>query len=449
MAKTLFEKIWDEHVVVQEPDCPAVLYIDLHLIHEVTSPQAFKGLRDRGLKVRKPERTVATVDHIIPTHDPKLGIIDPQAKNLVAELTRGCSDNGITFYGPGSMSQGIVHVIGPEMGYTHPGMTIVCGDSHTSTHGAFGALAFGIGTSEVEMVLATQTLLQKKPKTMEVKIDGALRKGVTAKDIILALIAKIGTGGGTGHCLEYRGSAVRALSMEERMTVCNMSIEGGARAGLIAPDDTTFQYLAGRPQAPKSFEKFTRYVTDEGATFDATVSLDASSLEPYITYGTHPGAGMPITGVIPTDTPQKMLDYMGLEAGKQLLGRAVDVVFIGSCTNSRISDLRAAAGVLKGRKVKAPRVMVVPGSHVVKKQAEAEGLHEIFKAAGCEWREPGCSMCLAMNGDELKPGQTCVSTSNRNFEGRQGKGGRTLLASPLTAAATAIEGVVADARRYV
>jgi 3-isopropylmalate/(R)-2-methylmalate dehydratase large subunit len=282
---------------------------------------------------------------------------------------------------------------------------------------------------------------------MEVKIDGVLKKGVTAKDIILALIAKIGTGGGTGHCLEYRGSAVRALSMEERMTVCNMSIEGGARAGLIAPDDTTFQYLAGRPQAPKSFEKFTKYVTDEGATFDATVSLDASSLEPYITY--HPGAGMPITGTIPADTPPKMLEYMGLEAGKPLLGRAVDVVFIGSCTNSRISDLRAAAGVLKGRKVKAPRVMVVPGSHVVKKQAEAEGLHEIFKAAGCEWREPGCSMCLAMNGDELKPGQTCVSTSNRNFEGRQGKGGRTLLASPLTAAATAIEGVVADARRYV
>ena len=449
MAKTLFEKIWDEHVVVQEPDCPAVLYIDLHLIHEVTSPQAFAGMRTRGLKVRRPERTVATVDHIIPTHDPKIGILDPQARNLVAELTRGCTDNGITFYGPGSQSQGIVHVIGPEMGYTHPGMTIVCGDSHTSTHGAFGALAFGIGTSEVEMVLATQTLLQKRPKTMEVKIDGALRKGVTAKDIILALIAKIGTGGGTGHCLEYRGSAVRALSMEERMTVCNMSIEGGARAGLIAPDDTTFQYLAGRPQAPKSFERFKAYVTDEGATFDATVSLDASSLEPYITYGTHPGAGMPITGLIPKDTPQKMLDYMGLEAGKPLLGRAVDVVFIGSCTNSRISDLRLAASILKGRKVKAPRVMVVPGSHVVKKQAEAEGLDKIFRESGAEWREPGCSMCLAMNGDELKPGQTCVSTSNRNFEGRQGKGGRTLLASPLTAAATAVEGVVADARKYV
>jgi 3-isopropylmalate/(R)-2-methylmalate dehydratase large subunit len=449
MPKTLFEKIWDEHVVVQEPDCPAVLYIDLQLIHEVTSPQAFAGLRARGLKVRRPRRTVATVDHIIPTHDPKLGILDPQARNLVAELTRGCEENGIPFYGPGNPNQGIVHVIGPELGLTLPGMTIVCGDSHTSTHGAFGALAFGIGTSEVEMVLATQTLLQKKPRTMEVRVDGALRKGVTAKDIILALIAKIGTGGGTGYCLEYRGAAIRALNMEERMTVCNMSIEGGARAGLIAPDETTFRYLEGRPHAPVDFSPYRRFVTDEGAAFDASVTIDASSLEPYITYGTHPGAGLPITGIVPADTPRKMLDYMGLEAGKPLLGRPVDVVFIGSCTNSRITDLRAAASVLKGRKVKVPRVMVVPGSHVVKKQAEAEGLHEIFKAAGAEWREPGCSMCLAMNGDELKPGQTCVSTSNRNFEGRQGKGGRTLLASPLTAAATAVEGVVADVRRYL
>jgi 3-isopropylmalate/(R)-2-methylmalate dehydratase large subunit len=449
MAKTLIEKIWDEHVVVQEPDCPAVLYIDLQLIHEVTSPQAFKGLRDRGLKVRRPDRTLATVDHIIPTHDPKIGILDPQAKNLVAELTRGCSENGITFFGPGSPDQGIVHVVGPEQGLTLPGMTIVCGDSHTSTHGAFGALAFGIGTSEVEMVLATQTLLQRKPKSMEVRVDGTLSKGVTAKDIILALIAKIGTGGGTLHALEYRGSAIRALNMEERMTVCNMSIEAGARAGLIAPDETTFQYLAGRPRAPKSFERFRKYVTDEGAAFDSTVVLDASKLEPFITYGTHPGAGIPVTGLVPKDTPQKMLDYMGLEAGKPLLGRAVDVVFIGSCTNSRITDLRAAASVLKGRKVKVPRVMVVPGSHAVKKQAESEGLHEVFRAAGAEWREPGCSMCLAMNGDELKPGQTCVSTSNRNFEGRQGKGGRTLLASPLTAAATAVEGAVADARRYL
>ncbi|HYF01429.1 MAG TPA: 3-isopropylmalate dehydratase large subunit [Planctomycetota bacterium] len=449
MPKTLFEKIWDDHVVVQEPDCPAVLYIDLHLIHEVTSPQAFKGLRDRGLKVRRPDRTVATVDHIIPTHDPKLGIQDPLARNLVAELDRGCKDNGIRFFGPGSHDQGIVHVIGPELGLTQPGMTIVCGDSHTSTHGAFGALAFGIGTSEVEMVLATQTLLQKKPKTMEVRVDGTLRPGVTAKDIILALIAKIGTGGGTGHCLEYRGAAIRALSMEERMTICNMSIEAGARAGLIAPDDTTYQYLAGRPYAPKSFERFRGYVTDEGARFDASVTLDASALEPFITYGTHPGAGIPVTGVVPADTPKKMLEYMGLEGGKPLLGHPIDVVFIGSCTNSRISDLRAAASVLKGRKVKVPRVMVVPGSHKVKDQAEAEGLDKIFLEAGAEWRQPGCSMCLAMNGDELKPGQYCVSTSNRNFEGRQGKGGRTLLASPLTAAATAVEGKVADARRYL
>ena len=449
MAKTLFEKIWDDHVVVTEPDCPSVLYIDLQLIHEVTSPQAFAGLRARGLKVRRPDRTVATVDHIIPTHDPKIGILDPQAKNLVAELTRGCQENGITFYGVGDKNQGIVHVIGPEQGYTLPGMTIVCGDSHTSTHGAFGALAFGIGTSEVEMVLATQTLLQRKPRTMEVRVDGALKKGVTAKDIILALIAKIGTGGGTGHCLEYRGGAIRALNMEERMTVCNMSIEAGARAGLVGPDDTTFSYLAGRPFAPKSFDRYKSYVTDDGATFDRTVTIDGNSLEPYITYGTHPGAGMPVTGIIPKDTPRKMLDYMGLEAGKPLLGHAVDVVFIGSCTNSRITDLRAAASVLKGRKVSAPRVMVVPGSHNVKKQAESEGLDKIFREAGCEWREPGCSMCLAMNGDELKPGQYCVSTSNRYFEGRQGKGGRTLLASPLTAAATAIEGKVADVRRYL
>jgi len=449
MAKTLFEKIWDDHLVVQEPDSPAVLFIDLHLIHEVTSPQAFAGMRKRGLKVRRPDLTVATVDHIIPTHDPKLGITDPQAKNLVAELTQGCSENKITFYGVGSHDQGIVHVIGPEKGYTQPGMTIVCGDSHTSTHGAFGALAFGIGTSEVEMVLATQTLLQTKPKTMEVRVDGKLRKGVTAKDIILALIAKIGTGGGTGHCIEYRGEAIRALNMEERMTICNMSIEAGARAGLIAPDQTTFDYLKGKPFAPKDFSKFAKYVTDEGATFDATVVIDGSALEPYITYGTHPGAGMPVTGMIPKDTPANMLAYMGLEGGKPLLGHPIDVVFIGSCTNSRITDLRAAAAVLKGHKVKAPRVMVVPGSHIIKDQAEAEGLHTIFKDAGCEWREPGCSMCLAMNGDMLQPGQYCVSTSNRNFEGRQGPGGRTLLASPLTAAASAIEGKVADARRYV
>ncbi len=449
MPKTLFEKIWDEHVVLTEPDCPSVLYVDLHLVHEVTSPQAFAGLRARGLKVRRPERTVATVDHIMPTHDPKIGVTDPQARNLIAELERAAKENGIALHGVGSDHQGIVHVIGPELGLTQPGMTIVCGDSHTSTHGAFGALAFGIGTSEVEHVLATQTLLQRKAKTMEVRVDGTLQKGVSAKDVILALIAKIGTGGGTGYALEYRGAAIRALNMEERMTVCNMSIEAGARAGMVAPDDTTFQYLAGRPHAPKSFECFKAYATDDGATFDRTVAIDADALEPFITYGTNPGMGMPVTAVVPADTPRKMLDYMGIEAGKPLLGRPIDVVFIGSCTNSRLTDLRAAAGVLKGRKVKAPRVMIVPGSLPIKKQAEAEGLHRVFLEAGCEWREPGCSMCIAMNGDELKEGQTCVATSNRNFEGRQGKGGRTFLASPLTAAASAIEGKVADVRRYL
>jgi 3-isopropylmalate/(R)-2-methylmalate dehydratase large subunit len=449
MPKTLFEKIWDEHVVVTEPDCPSVLYIDLHLIHEVTSPQAFAGLRKRGLKVRRPDRTIATVDHIMPTHDPKLGILDPQAKQLIKEIEENCRDFGVALYGVGNEHQGIVHVIGPELGATQPGMTIVCGDSHTSTHGAFGALAFGIGTSEVEHVLATQTLLQRKPRTMEVRVDGALKKGVSAKDVILALIARVGVGGATGHAIEYRGSAIRALSMEERMTVCNMSIEAGARAGMVAPDDTTFQYLAGRPYAPKDFEPFRKYVTDEGAAFDQAVAIEADALEPYITYGTNPGMGMPITAPIPEDTPGKMLDYMGLEAGKPLLGHPVDVIFIGSCTNSRISDLRAAASVLKGRRVKAPRVMVVPGSFAVKKQAEAEGLDKVFLEAGCEWRQPGCSMCIAMNGDELKEGQYCVATSNRNFEGRQGKGGRTFLASPLTAAASAVEGKVADARRYL
>jgi 3-isopropylmalate/(R)-2-methylmalate dehydratase large subunit len=355
----------------------------------------------------------------------------------------------VILYDLKSDKQGIVHVIGPELGITLPGTTIVCGDSHTSTHGAFGALAFGIGTSEVEHVLATQTLLQRKAKTMEVRVDGMLKKGVSAKDVILALIAKIGTGGGTGYALEYRGAAVRALSMEERMTVCNMSIEAGARAGMVAPDDKTYQFLAGRPCAPRSFDRFKAYVTDEGAKFDTSVTIDADALEPFITYGTNPGAGMPVTAAIPKDTPKKMLDYMGLEAGKPLLGHPIDVVFIGSCTNSRISDLRAAAGLLKGRKVKAPRVMVVPGSFEIKKQAEAEGLDQVFREAGCEWRQPGCSMCIAMNGDELKEGQYCVATSNRNFEGRQGKGGRTFLASPLTAAASAVEGKVADVRRYL
>jgi 3-isopropylmalate/(R)-2-methylmalate dehydratase large subunit len=449
MAKTLFDKIWEEHVVLTEPDCPSVLYIDLHLVHEVTSPQAFAGLRERGLRVRRPDRTVATVDHIMPTHDRKLGITDPQARTLIAEIEKACRDNGVTLHGVGSETQGIVHVIGPELGLTQPGMTIVCGDSHTSTHGAFGALAFGIGTSEVEHVLATQTLLQRKPKTFEVRVEGSLKKGVSAKDIILAFIARVGIGGATGHAVEYRGSAIRALSMEERMTVCNMSIEAGARAGMVAPDSVTFQYLEGRRFAPKSFERYKGYVTDEGAAFDRTLSLDAGALEPYITFGTNPGEGMPISGVIPPSTPKKMLDYMGLEGGKPLLGHPIDVVFIGSCTNSRISDLRAAAGILKGRKVKAPRVLVVPGSTAIKRQAESEGLDRIFREAGCEWREPGCSMCIAMNGDELKEGQYCVSTSNRNFEGRQGKGSRTFLASPLTAAASAVEGQIADARRLL
>ncbi|OFW02216.1 MAG: 3-isopropylmalate dehydratase large subunit [Acidobacteria bacterium RIFCSPLOWO2_02_FULL_60_20] len=461
--RTLFEKIWDRHVVVEEPDCPAALYIDLHLVHEVTSPQAFQALRDKKLKVRQPGRVVATMDHSIPTHDRSLPIADPMAAKQIRQLEENCREFGIPLYGMDSPNQGIVHVIGPELGLTQPGMTIVCGDSHTSTHGAFGALAFGIGTTEVEHVLATQCLLQRKPQTFEVRVDGSLRPGVAAKDIILALIAKNGVGGGVGHVFEYTGSAIRSLSIEERLTICNMSIEGGAKAGMVAPDDTTIQYMSGRQFAPQGAAwddavKFWRSLpTDSGARYDKSVVLDASALEPMITYGTNPGMGIPITGTIPR--PDAMpdeaarkalahsLEYMALEAGKPILGHAVDVVFIGSCTNSRISDLRAAAKVLKGRKVSPQtRVLVVPGSQQVKRQAEQEGLPEIFRAAGCEWREPGCSMCLAMNGDELKPGQYCVSTSNRNFEGRQGQGGRTFLASPLTAAASAIAGRISDVR---
>ena len=461
--RTLFEKIWDRHVLVEEPDCPAALYIDLHLVHEVTSPQAFQALREKKLKVRQPGRVVATMDHSIPTHDRSLPIADPMAAKQIRQLEENCREFGIPLYGMDSPNQGIVHVIGPELGLTQPGMTIVCGDSHTSTHGAFGALAFGIGTTEVEHVLATQCLLQRKPQTFEVRVDGTLRPGVAAKDIILALIAKNGVGGGVGHVFEYTGSAIRSLSIEERLTICNMSIEGGAKAGMVAPDDTTIQYMSGRQFAPQGAAwddavKFWRSLpTDSGARYDKSVVLDASSLEPMITYGTNPGMGIPITGTIPR--PDAMpdeaarkalahsLEYMALEAGKPILGHAVDVVFIGSCTNSRISDLRAAAKVLKGRKVSPQtRVLVVPGSQQVKRQAEQEGLPEIFRAAGCEWREPGCSMCLAMNGDELKPGQYCVSTSNRNFEGRQGQGGRTFLASPLTAAASAIAGRISDVR---
>ena len=461
--RTLFEKIWDQHVVTHEPNCPAVLYIDLHLVHEVTSPQAFQGLRRRGAKVRRPDRTLATVDHSIPTTDRSLPIIDPIAARQVDQLRINCRDFGVPLYDLGSEHQGIVHVIGPELGLTQPGITIVCGDSHTSTHGAFGTLAFGIGTTEVEHVLATQCLLQHKPKTYEVRFDGRLPKGIVAKDLILALIAKIGIGGGTGHVLEYRGSAIRSLSMEARMTICNMSIEGGARAGMVAPDDTTFEYLAGRPRAPQGADweravaAWRQLPTDEGANYDRSVSVDVSKLEPMVTYGTNPGMGVPVTQAVPEPSSiadanqsaalRKALAYMQLEPGRPLLGHPIDVVFIGSCTNSRLSDLRLAASLMKGRKVSPKvRMLVVPGSEEVKRQAEAENLREVFEAAGAEWREAGCSMCIAMNGDQLEPGQYCVSTSNRNFEGRQGKGGRTFLASPLTAAASAIHGAITDVR---
>ena len=463
MPRTIIEKLWDSHVVHQQPDAPALLYIDLHLVHEVTSPQAFQGLRERGLKVRRPDLTIATADHGIPTTDRSLPIVDEIAARQLAQLETNCAEFGVRCFGIHSDRQGIVHVIGPELGLTQPGMTVVCGDSHTATHGAFGALAFGIGTSEVEHVLATECLLQRKSKTFEVRVEGRLRRGVSAKDIILALIARIGVGGGTGSVIEYTGSAIRALNMEERMTVCNMSIEGGARAGLVAPDDTTFQYLDGRPHAPKgagwdaAVARWKELPTDEGAAYDSGVTMDAGALEPMITYGTNPGMGVPITAPLPDpsrvadpmarDSIAKALKYMGLEGGKPLLGRPIDVVFIGSCTNGRISDLRAAAALLDGRKVSPKvRVLVVPGSQEVKRQAMAEGLPEIFRAAGCEWREPGCSMCIGMNPDQLLPGQYSVSTSNRNFEGRQGKGGRTFLASPLTAAASAITGVVTDVR---
>ena len=467
-AKTLFEKVWNQHVIKPETDStPAVLYIDLHLVHEVTSPQAFTVLRERGLKVRRPDQTIGTMDHSTPTTPRNaqgiIPVVDALAVKQLDIFTQNCDDFGIPMYALGTENQGIVHVIGPEKGLTQPGMTIVCGDSHTSTHGAFGALAFGIGTSEVAHVLATQTLLQYKPKTMAVRVDGQLAPGVSAKDIILAVIAKIGVGGGTGHVFEYMGSAIRSLTMEGRMTVCNMSIEGGARAGMVAPDETTFEYIAGRQYAPQgaawdeAVAAWRQLPSDEGVTFDAEVVLDANTLPPMITYGTNPGMGMTIDSAVPdpmdfADVSERMamdkaLTYMGLEPGKPILGRKIDVVFVGSCTNSRISDLRLAAKMIDGRKVAdGVRMMVVPGSQQVKQQAEAEGLHEIFKAAGAEWREAGCSMCIAMNGDQLAPGQYAVSTSNRNFEGRQGKGGRTFLASPLTAVASAVNGVVSDPR---
>jgi len=462
--QTLFEKVWHAHTVVPETrETPAILYVDLHLVHEVTSPQAFSLLRERQLRVRRPDCTVATMDHSVPTTprnaDRPVAFTDPQAAEQVRQLEENCREFGIELHGLGDDTQGIVHVIGPELGITQPGMTIVCGDSHTSTHGAFGALAFGIGTSEVAHVLATQCLLQRKPKTFATRVDGQLQPGVTAKDLILAIIAKIGMAGGTGHVIEYRGAAIRALSMEERMTVCNMSIEAGARAGMIAPDDTTFEYLSNRPRAPKGFEweravqRWRHLSSVEDAPFDCDVSLDASALEPMVTYGTNPGMGIPVRGTVPQPknaSEVNSLRYMGLIPGETLLGKSVDVVFIGSCTNARLSDLRQAAALLKGRKV-APnvRALVVPGSQQVKRQAEAEGLDHVFREAGAEWRESGCSMCIAMNGDQLRPGQYAVSTSNRNFEGRQGSGGRTFLASPLTAAASAVAGKVADARELM
>jgi 3-isopropylmalate/(R)-2-methylmalate dehydratase large subunit len=469
--RTLFQKIWDSHVVVQEPECPAVLYIDLHLVHEVTSPQAFTGLKTKNIPVHRPDRTVATVDHGIPTRvapsgSPagRLTYADDLSRKQIEMLEDNARDFGITLNGINSPSQGIVHIIGPEQGLTRPGMTIVCGDSHTATHGAFGALAFGIGTSEVEHVLATQCLLQNLPKTLEVNIHGRLMEGVTSKDIILALIAQIGVSGGQGYVIEYRGDAIHNLSMEERMTICNMSIEGGARAGLIAPDEVTYEYLSHTPFGKDhaafdaAVENWKKLPTDDGASYDKSVTLDASKLEPMITFGTNPGMGIPIGGKVPRpqnisdtaerSTLEKALSYMDLRPGEPLLGHPIDVVFVGSCTNGRISDLRQAAGILKGHRV-APnvRMLVVPGSQQVKRQAEAEGLDHIFIEAGAEWRDPGCSMCIAMNGDQLNPGQYCVSTSNRNFEGRQGKGGRTFLASPLTAAASAVTGKITDNRK--
>ena len=461
--RTIIEKLWDSHVVAQQPDAPALLFIDLHLVHEVTSPQAFSGLRTRGIPVRRPDLTFATVDHSIPTTPRSLPIVDKIAATQVAQLETNCKEFGIPYFGFHSSHQGIVHVIGPEQGLTQPGMTVVCGDSHTATHGAFGALAFGIGTSEVEMVLASQCLLQRPSKTFEVRVEGKLPEGVSAKDIILNFISRVGIGGATGHVIEYTGSAIRALSVEERMTVCNMSIEAGARAGLVAPDEKTYEYLKGRTFAPQgeawdaAVERWKQLPTDEGATYDNSITIDASKLEPMITFGTNPGMGIGITESLPDpaaitdplerDSLTKALRYMDLQPNEKLLGHKVDVVFIGSCTNSRMSDLRSAAAVLKGRKVNPNiRVMVVPGSMEIKRQAQAEGLDKVFTDSGAEWREAGCSMCIAMNGDQLQPGEYSVSTSNRNFEGRQGKGGRTFLASPQTAAATAIAGKVSDVR---
>ena len=454
--KTLPEKIWDRHLVASTPGESDLVYIDLHLIHEVTSPQAFEGLRLSGRTVRRPELTVATEDHNVPTADIDQPIADEISAKQVDTLRQNAREFGITHYPMGDAGQGIVHVIGPEQGRTLPGMTIVCGDSHTATHGAFGALAFGIGTSEVEHVLATQTLPQSRPKWMSVTVEGELAAGVTAKDVVLAIIGHIGTGGGIGHVIEYRGSAIRSLSMEGRMTVCNMSIEAGARAGLVAPDQTTFDYLKDRDHAPSGADweaavaDWSTLTSDDGATWDTEVVIDAAAIRPQVTWGTNPAQVASIDDRVPSpedyndpttrETVTRALDYMGLTPGTAIRDISVDTVFIGSCTNSRIEDLRAAAEVMRGRTVTVPRVMVVPGSHRVKAEAEAEGLHEVFRAAGADWREPGCSMCLAMNPDKLAPGERSASTSNRNFEGRQGRGGRTHLVSPAVAAATAVAG---------
>ncbi|MDQ3248034.1 MAG: 3-isopropylmalate dehydratase large subunit [Chloroflexota bacterium] len=467
MAKTLFEKVWDTHVVAQDPGAPAILYIDAHLIHEVTSPQAFSMLRERGLQVRRPDKTFATMDHAIPTRiGVDISLWPTDAATQVRTLRENCEDFGITLWDINGPVQGIVHIVGPEMGVTQPGMTIVCGDSHTSTHGAFGALAFGIGTSEVGHVLASQCLLQIKPKTFAINVEGELGFGVTAKDVILAIIAKNGAGGGAGYVFEYRGSAIRNMSMANRMTICNMSIEGGARAGMIAPDQTTFDYIEGRPYAPKGeqWDKAVAYwqtlQTDADATFDRELTLDANGLAPMVTYGTNPGQGVPVTGRIPL--PEELADpaerrsllsameYMGLQPGQAMAGQPIDIVFIGSCTNSRIEDLRAAAQVAQGKKVADNvQALVVPGSKAIKAQAEAEGLDRIFTEAGFEWRGAGCSMCLAMNDDKAGAGKYVASTSNRNFQGRQGPGSRSLLMSPIMAAAAALAGKVVDVRELL
>ncbi|HUN49496.1 MAG TPA: 3-isopropylmalate dehydratase large subunit [Candidatus Sulfotelmatobacter sp.] len=468
MAKprTLFDKIWDTHLVDVQADGTAVLYIDRHLVHEVTSPQAFEGLRASGRTVRRPEATLAVSDHNVPTTDRSKGIADEESRIQVETLEANCRDFSVPYIAMDDIRQGIVHIIGPEQGMTQPGMTIVCGDSHTATHGAFGALAFGIGTSEVEHVLATQTLIQQRPANMRINVEGALGPGVTAKDLILAIIGRIGTAGGTGHVIEYAGSTIRGLSMEGRMTVCNMSIEAGARAGLVAPDDTTFEYVKGRPMAPKgaAWEQAVAYwrtlASDAGASYDKEITIKTSEIVPHVTWGTSPQDVAPITAAIPDpaqesdpgkrEAMERALAYMALKPGQKLNEVKIDRVFIGSCTNGRIEDLRAAAAVAKGRKVAAHvAAMVVPGSGLVKHQAEDEGLDRVFVEAGFEWREPGCSMCLAMNADKLEPGERCASTSNRNFEGRQGRGGRTHLVSPAMAAASAIAGHLADVRDYL